>query len=92
MTSGDNADTLLPMRVTLAVLRQVAMTSRHTCARSTKARSGTMKNQTPALKDAELDMVTGGNAKAYASMMSLLTSLQRLQHDTAKGVIQNMRA
>ena len=51
-----------------------------------------MKNQTPALKDAELDMVTGGNAKAYASMMSLLTSLQQLQHDTAKGVIQNMRA
>ncbi len=58
-----------------------------------------MKNQTPALKDAELDMVTGGkdaslqaSLQKYSSMMSLLTSLQQMQHETAKGVIQNIRA
>jgi hypothetical protein len=53
-----------------------------------------MKNQTPALKDADLDMVTGGKDASvkYASMMSLLTSLQQMLHETAKGVIQNMRA
>jgi hypothetical protein len=48
-----------------------------------------MKNQTPALKDAELDMVTGGK---YPSLMSLLTALQQMQHETAKAVIQNIRA
>jgi hypothetical protein len=53
-------------------------------------RSKTMKNQTPALSDAKLDTVTGG--KGYSQLMALLTSLQQLQHDTAKGVIQNMRA
>lgn len=53
-----------------------------------------MKNQTPALKDAELDKVTGGTDASlkYASMMSLLTSLQQMQHETAKAVIQNIRA
>ena len=53
-----------------------------------------MKNQTPALKDAELDMVTGGKEalQKYSSMMSLLTSLQQMLHDTAKAVIQNIRA
>jgi hypothetical protein len=58
-----------------------------------------MKNQTPALKDAELDMVTGGKdaslqatLQKYCSMMSLLTSLQQMQHETAKGIIQNIRA
>jgi hypothetical protein len=53
-----------------------------------------MKNQTPALKDAELDMVTGGTdaSRKYATMMSLLTSLQQMQHETAKSVIQNIRA
>jgi hypothetical protein len=58
-----------------------------------------MKSQTAALKDAELDMVTGGKDASlqetlskYSAMMSLLTSIQQLQHDTAKGVIQNMRA
>ena len=58
-----------------------------------------MKNQTPALKDAELDMVTGGKdaslqaaLQKYSSMMSFLTAIQQLQHDTAKGVIENMRA
>jgi hypothetical protein len=54
----------------------------------------TMKSQTPALKDAELDMVTGGKGASltYARMMSLLTSLQEMQHETAKSVIQNIRA
>ena len=28
----------------------------------------------------------------YSSLMSLLTSLQQMQHETAKGVIQNIRA
>ena len=58
-----------------------------------------MKNQTPALKDAELDMVTGGKdaslqaaLQKYSAMMSLLTSLQQMQHETAKGIIQNIRA
>ena len=53
-----------------------------------------MKNQTPALKDAELDMVTGGKdaLQKYATMMSLLTSLQQMLHDTKQGIIQNMRA
>ena len=53
-----------------------------------------MKNQAPALKDAELDMVTGGKdaSQKYSLMMSLLTSIQQMQHDTAKGIIQNMRA
>ena len=49
-----------------------------------------MKNQTPALKDAELDAVTGGSA--FSALMSLLTSLQQMQHDTQKAIIQNMRA
>lgn len=53
-----------------------------------------MKNQTAALKDAELDMVTGGKGASptYAATMQLLTSLQQMQHDTAKSVIQNIRA
>ena len=42
-----------------------------------------MKNETPALNDAELDTVTGG--------LSMLTLIQTLQHDTAKAVIQNIR-
>jgi hypothetical protein len=53
-----------------------------------------MKNQTAALKDAELDRVTGGTdaSRKYATMMLLLTSLQQMQHETAKSVIQNIRA
>jgi hypothetical protein len=50
-----------------------------------------MKNETPALSDAELDTVTGGKDSAR-QMMSLLTSLQQMQHETAKAVIQNIRA
>ena len=64
-----------------------------------KTRSGTVKNQTPVLKDAELDVVTGGKdaslqaaLQKYSSMMSLLTSLLQMQHETAKGIIQNIRA
>ena len=49
-----------------------------------------MKNQTKTLNDAELDTVTGG--KHAVSTMSLLTSLQQLQHDTQKAIIQNIRA
>jgi hypothetical protein len=49
-----------------------------------------MKNETPALSDAELDTVTGGSA--YSQLMSLLTALQQMQHDTSKAIIQNMRA
>jgi hypothetical protein len=48
-----------------------------------------MKNETPALSDAELDKVTGG--KDSARQMSLLASLLQLQHDRAKAVIQNLR-
>jgi len=49
-----------------------------------------MKNQTKTLNDAELDTVTGG--KYAVAMMSLLTSLQQLQHETQKALIQNIRA
>jgi hypothetical protein len=57
---------------------------------SSQPRSATMKTQTPTLSDAELDKVTGGSN--YTRLMSLLTSLQQMQHDTAKSVIQNIRA
>jgi len=51
-----------------------------------------MKNQTPTLSDAELDTVTGGKDSVRQMSPSLLTSILQLQHDTAKAIIQNIRA
>jgi hypothetical protein len=53
-----------------------------------------MKNETPALSDAELDAVTGGKDSTLRMSLwtSLMTSIQQLQHDTAKAIIQNIRA
>jgi hypothetical protein len=67
------------------------MAARHTRSRSTavvaKSRSGTMKSETPALSDAELDKVTGGKQ----SSMAMLTRMIQAKNDMQKSIISNFR-
>jgi hypothetical protein len=45
----------------------------------------TMKNETPALSEAELDQVTGGTA------MGMLVRMIQAKNDMQKGIIANFR-